>query len=148
MGAGARHIAGRQQVALDRDARHGQGIEARFHGIQDGGRGIVAGQFQEYGLLLAGFGQGGVDAAAFLGRLRGVAGGGIFHLARQAQARTHDLVVDARKRRDFVQQFGAVGQRIRRAAQTVDGDCRHAGKQDADGEQGAQDHAADGDVFQ
>ncbi|MNV32747.1 hypothetical protein D3C71_1240930 [compost metagenome] len=92
--ARTRDVACFQVLALHGDAAVDQCIKARLHGLKDGGGSVLGGQFNKDGLLLARFGKRGVDAAAFFGRLGGLAFGGIFQLPRQAQAGAHDLVVD------------------------------------------------------
>ncbi|KAG0935792.1 hypothetical protein G6F31_015857 [Rhizopus arrhizus] len=146
--AGARNGTGFQMLALHRDAARDQGVEAGLHGVQEGGRGILARQRHKRRLLPPGFVQRGVDAAAFFRRLGGLACACIFQLARQPQPRAHDLIVDPGQGGDFVQEFVAGSERFACAVQAVDADGRQAGEQGADHEQGAQDHAADGDVFQ
>ncbi|MNX55484.1 hypothetical protein D3C86_862490 [compost metagenome] len=95
MFARTRDVARFQMLALYRDAAVDQRVKARLHGLQDGVGGVLGGQFNEDGLLLARFGKRAVDAAAFFGRLGGLAFGGIFQLPRQAEPGAHDLVVDS-----------------------------------------------------
>ncbi|MNT49423.1 hypothetical protein D3C72_1862750 [compost metagenome] len=134
-------------LALHGDAVD-QRVEAGPHGVEDSRRGILAGQFDEQGLLLSRLGERGIDAAPFFGRLVLLAFAGIFQLARQAQPGAHDLVIDPRQGGDLVQEFVAGRECFAGAAQPVDADGRQAGDQGADREQRAQDHATDGDVFQ
>lgn len=90
-------VAGFQVLALHGDAAIDQRIEAGLHGLQDGGGRVVAGKFDEDGLLLAGFVQRGVDAAPFFRCLGRFALGRVFQLPGQPQPCAHDLIVDPRQ---------------------------------------------------